>query len=124
MNVVIWIVQGLLAFAFLMAGSMKLMRSRGQLREQMGWVDDFSQGFVRTIGALEVLAAVGLILPMLFGVLPWLTPIAAVGLVVIMTGAATTHARRGNEGALIGVTSLLLLLAAFAAVGRFWLVPA
>ena len=77
MNVVIWIVQGLLAFAFLMAGSMKLMRSRGQLREQMGWVDDFSQGFVRTIGALEVLAAVGLILPMLF----------VLGLIMIPAGA-------------------------------------
>jgi uncharacterized membrane protein YphA (DoxX/SURF4 family) len=123
MNILIWIVQGLLAFAFVMSGSMKLMRSKEQLGETMGWVEDFSQGFIRTISTLEMLAGVGLILPMLVGVLPWLTPVAAVGLVVIMIGAATTHARRGNEGRFIGVTSMMLALAAFVAIGRFWIVP-
>lgn len=123
MNIVIWIVQGLLAFAFLMAGSMKLLRTKDQLQPQQGWVEDFSQGAIRTIGAFEILAAVGLILPMLFGVLPWLTPLAAVGLVVLMASAATTHARRDNEGMNVGITSMMLVLAAFVAVGRFWLAP-
>ena len=81
MNNALWIVAGLLAFVFVMAGFMKVSQPKETLKEKgMGFVDDFSAGQVRLIGILEVLGAVGLILPALTGILPILTPLAAVGL--------------------------------------------
>jgi len=62
-NVFLWIVAGLLALAFLGAGAMKLSQPREKLAASMGWVNDFSAPMVKTIGALEVLGALGLILP-------------------------------------------------------------
>jgi len=118
MNTALWIVQGLLAFAFLMAGFMKVSRSKDQLAGQMGWVEDFSQTQIRLIGFAEILGALGLVLPMLTGILPILTPIAAVGFVVLMLGAAATHIRRG-ESQMSMMTIVLALMAAFVAYGRF-----
>ncbi len=122
MNIVLWVVQGLLAAAFLMAGSNKLMRSKEQLKPMMAWVEDFSPQTLRIIGAVEVLGAIGLILPAATGILPGLTPLAAVGLVLTMLGAAATHLRR-TEYPLIGVNAVLLLLALFVAYGRFAMAP-
>jgi len=122
MNTVLWIVQGLLAAAFLMAGSNKLMRTKEQLQPMMGWVEDFSPGALRVIGALEVLGALGLILPAVTGILPVLTPVAALGLVLTMLGAAATHVRRG-EYPMIGINAVLMLLAVFIAYGRFIVTP-
>ncbi|MFD2352402.1 DoxX family protein [Nonomuraea ferruginea] len=65
-----------------------------------------------------MLAALGLILPATFGVVPILTPLAAAGLVIVMIGAAVTHGRRGEHPA-IAVNVVLLVLAAFVAWGRF-----
>ena len=118
MNIALWIVQGLLGLLFLMAGSMKLMQPKEKLAERMRWVDDFSAGTVRLIGGFEVLCAIGIVLPVLIGVLPWLSPLAAVGLVLAMIGAAITHARR-NEYQMIITNMVLLLLAAFVVYGRF-----
>ena len=75
---------------------------------------------MRLIGALEVLGAIGLVLPALTGVLPWLTPLAALGLVATMVGAILTHLRR-NENSAIAVPVVLLVIAAFVAYGRFFL---
>jgi len=117
-NVVLWVVQALLALAFGAAGFGKLLRPKEQLRERMGWVDDFSQGAVRFIGAVEVLGAIGLILPALTGVATWLTPTAAAGLVVVMLGAIATHLRR-HETSMVVPPLVLGLLAAFVAWQRF-----
>ena len=87
MNTALWIVQGLLAAAFLMAGIMKIAKSNPELAEKMGWVDDFSEGVIKTIGGLEILGAVGLILPGLTGIAPVLVPLAAVGLGLTQVGA-------------------------------------
>lgn len=122
MNTVLWIVQGLLAAAFLMAGSNKLLKTKEQLQPMMAWVEDFSPGTLKVIGALELLGALGLILPAVTGVLPGLTPVAALGLVLTMLGAAATHARRG-EYPLIGINTILMLLAVFIVYGRFVLAP-
>jgi hypothetical protein len=84
----------------------------------MAWVNDFSAGAVKTIGILELFGALGLILPLATGILPWLTPLAAVGLILTMAGAAITHFRRG-EFPMIGINLILLLLAGFVAYGRF-----
>jgi len=79
MNIVLWIVQGLLAAAFLMFGGMKLMKSKEELAERMGWVEGFSQNTIRGIGLLEVLGAIGLILPWALLIFPALTGLAAIG---------------------------------------------
>jgi uncharacterized membrane protein YphA (DoxX/SURF4 family) len=116
-NILLWVVQGLLAAAFLAAGLMKATQPKEKLAADMAWVEDFSPGTVRLIGALEVLAAIGLILAAATGTAPVVTPIAAVGLVLLMAGAAATHARR-KEPQMIGINLVLLALAAFVAWGR------
>ena len=83
----------------------------------MGWVEDVSDPGVRTIGALEVLGALGLLLPALTGMATVLVPVAAVGLALVMVGAAATHWRRG-ELPMIGI-AVLLVLAVVVAWARF-----
>ena len=119
MNVVLWIVAGVLAAAFLASGLMKLAQPKKKIVDSgMGWAEDFSDGAVKGIGALEVLGALGLILPAVFDVATVLVPIAATGLALIMLGAAVTHVRR-KESQMVVVNVVLLLLAAFVAWGRF-----
>jgi hypothetical protein len=119
MNVVLWVVAGLLALVFLAAGGMKVAQPKEKLAASgLGWTEDFGSGAIKLIGATEVLGAIGLILPPLVGVLPILAPLAAVGLALMMVGAAITHARRG-ETPMIGVNVVLLVLAVVVAWGRF-----
>jgi uncharacterized membrane protein YphA (DoxX/SURF4 family) len=122
MNIVLWIVQILLALAFALAGVMKTTQPMEKLAINMGWVKDFAAQIVRLIGVLELLGAVGLILPAVTGIWPWLTPVAAIGLVLTMVGAMITHVRRGEFPGL-GVNVVLLLLALFVAYGRFAVAP-
>lgn len=118
MNTALWIVQGLLAAGFLFAGASKLAQHHDKLTDQMGWPGDFSPGFVNTIGGLEVLGALGLILPGIFDTAPELTPIAAVGLALVQVGAVVVHIRR-KEIQMIFINIILIALAAFVAWGRF-----
>ncbi len=118
MNVVLWIVAAILAVLFLGAGLTKLTQPKEKLAANMGWVEDFSPGTVKAIGALEVLAAIGLVLPAALDIVPVLVPLAAVGLVAIMIGAIATHARR-KEAPMIAVNLVLLALAAVVVWGRF-----
>ena len=119
MNIVLWIIAGLLAAAFAAAGVMKLSQPKEKLAASgLAWTEDYSPGMVKLIGALELLAAVGLILPALLGIAPALLPLAATGLVLTMIGAAVVHARR-KEFSGIGVNVVLLILAAVVAWGRF-----
>jgi uncharacterized membrane protein YphA (DoxX/SURF4 family) len=118
MNTVIWIAQALLAFAFLVAGSLKLTQPRAALHANMPFVEDFTDQQVKGIGAVEVLGAIGLILPAALKIAPVLTPIAAVGLMLTMLGAAATHIRRG-EPEKLAVNAILFALALFVAIERF-----
>ncbi|MEU0881427.1 DoxX family protein [Lentzea sp. NPDC005914] len=120
MNIALWVVQGLLAAAYLAAGLMKLFRSREQMvaSGSFEWAKDMTDGAVKAIGAVEVLGALGLVLPELTGIMPVLTPIAAVGLVIVQVFAARVHLKLGETKSL-PVNMVLLLLAAFVAVGRF-----
>ena len=122
MGIALWVAQVLLAVAFLGAGATKLSQPKEKLAKNMAWVEDFSQPTVRLIGALEVVGAIGLVLPALTGILPWLTPLAALGLVLLMAGAVYTHLRR-EEGSAVVPPAVLLLLAALVAVGRSFVVP-
>ena len=73
---------------------------------------------MKAIGALELLAAIGLVLPAVTGIAPVLVPLAGVGLGLLMIGAAVVHVRRG-EVSFIAVNAALLAAAAFVAWGRF-----
>ncbi|MCC2333804.1 DoxX family protein [Cellulomonas wangsupingiae] len=118
MNTALWIVQILLAVAFVGAGAMKAGQPREKLEGFLPWVADFSTPVVRFIGVAEVLGGLGLVLPAATGIAPVLTPVAATALAVTMVLAAVVHARR-REYSSIGVNVVLLLLAAFVAWGRF-----
>jgi DoxX-like family len=121
MNVIIWIIQGLLSLAFFMAGFIKIIMPKDKLKEEIGgWVDDYKVPQLKILGLTEILAGFGLILPMLFDILPVLTPIAACGLVFTMIGAAQTHFKR-KESIITNV--VLLVLALFVIIGRLFLVP-
>ena len=118
MNIVLWIVAGVLALGFLVSGGMKVFRPKEELAGNLAWVEDFSANTVKTIGVLENLAAIGLILPAALDIAPIFVPIAASGLVLLMIGASLTHVRR-KEWQALPITVVLLLLAAFVAWGRF-----
>lgn len=119
MNVVLWILAGVLAAAFLGAGVMKVARPKEQLASSgMAWTEDFSPGVVKLIGALEILAGIGLILPAVLDIAPVFVPLAALGLVLMMIGAAVVHVRR-KELQTIAPSVVLLVLAAVVAWGRF-----
>jgi uncharacterized membrane protein len=116
MVVAYWVVAGLLALFYLYSGGIKVVQSREQLRPMMSWVDSMPLGFVRTIGVLEVLGALGLILPPLTGIATWLALAAAIGLVLLQIGGITLHLSRG-EAKVIGLNIVLLV----AGGGAFWL---
>jgi uncharacterized membrane protein YphA (DoxX/SURF4 family) len=118
MNIFLWVLQGLLALAFLGAGTMKLITPKDKLRERMAYVEDFSEPTVKFIGALEVLGALGLILPAATGIAPILTPLAATGLAIVMVLAAIVHIRR-KEASKTPINLVLFLIAAVIAWGRF-----
>jgi uncharacterized membrane protein len=118
MNVLLWIVQGLLAASFASSGLVKLARPKDGLVGAYPWMETFSQGAVRLIGVMELLGAAGLIVPAATGIVPVLTPIAAAGLAVMMIMAAAVHVRRKEPSGLL-VTVVLFALAGLVAWGRF-----
>lgn len=122
MSLLLWILQILLALAFLGAGVMKTAQPYDTMAARLPWVQDYTPGMVRLIGLLEILGAVGLVLPAALGIWPVLTPIAAVGLAIIMVLATVHHARRRESGQVV-FTLVLLVLLLFVAWGRFSLAP-
>ena len=114
-QVMYWLIAVLLAVFYAYAGGKKVLQTREQLEPMMGWVDTIPMPLVRTIGALEVLGALGLILPPLTGIAPGLAVAAALGFVVLQIGGIAVHLTRG-EARLIGLNVALLALAAAAAL--------
>ncbi|MEU0267656.1 DoxX family protein [Nocardioides sp. NPDC006303] len=125
MNITLWIVTVFLALGFLAGGLAMLLLSKESFRNAFeGWhyADDFPGGFLKVIGVMKVLAAAGLILPVVTGTATWLVPYAALGLVLLMTGATTTRIIRKEWGSAAG-DLVFWSLAAFVAFGRFVVVP-
>jgi DoxX-like family len=116
----LWIVQVLLALIFAFAGGVKLVLPIDVLMEQMQLL--LPEVFIRFIGVAEVLGALGLILPGLLHIRPDLTPLAALGLVAVMLGAAM-FTPPGTELAVVLMPIVLGLLAGFVAYGRWRLAP-
>ncbi|MDQ5852539.1 MAG: DoxX family protein [Chloroflexota bacterium] len=121
MHIALWVVQVVLAGMFLMAGVTKAFQYE-RARASLPWVKDVPRGMVTFIGLSELLGGLGLLLPALTGILPWLTPLAAAGLALVMLLAIGFHASR-REAPAIAFNSVLLVLAAFVAYGRFFVLP-
>ena len=118
MNVFLWVLQIALAAVFVMAGVIKATQPKEKLVTNLPWVEDFSAGTVRLIAILELLGAIGLILPAVTGILPVLTPVAATGLAIVMALAVNTHRRR-HEPSGMAFTAVLFVAAVVVAWGRF-----
>jgi uncharacterized membrane protein YphA (DoxX/SURF4 family) len=113
----LWIVQTLLALLFMFAGVSKLIMSVEEMTKDI----QMPGAFLRFIAVVEILGALGLVLPSLLRIFPWLTPLAAAGLVVIMIGATVVSLQLGVAVALMPL--VVGLLAAFVAYGRWKLAP-
>jgi len=119
MNILLWILQALLAFVFISHGRlMWFLPAQARQGGQTAYIDAIPSGLRNFTAVVESLAGVGLILPWLTGILPWLTPLAAAGLVLIMVGAVIIHIPR-KEYPNIVFNLILLGLAAFVAYERF-----
>jgi uncharacterized membrane protein YphA (DoxX/SURF4 family) len=119
METALWIAQVLLAAIFLVTGTTKLTQPRLKMAAgPMRWAADVTDRQFRTIGLLEVLGSIGLILPAALGIAPLLVPLAAIGLVLTMIGAIHVHVRHGETDRL-AVPIVVLVLALFVAVEGF-----
>jgi uncharacterized membrane protein len=120
MNTALWIVTGFLAVAYLAGGVTKLVVPRQKFATfpTAGWANDFSDRTFKILGVLEILGAVGLVLPVALDIAPVLVPVAALGLVLYMAGAAFTRLRRREVMIMVGDLAYLAL-AGFVAWGRF-----
>jgi hypothetical protein len=118
MNIVLWTIQVLLALLFLFSGVTKLILPIEEMTKQMA----MPGLFLRFLGVVEVLGALGLILPGLLRIKPWLTPLAAAGLTIIVTGATVITLMIGG-GATAMIPLVTALLSAFVAYGRWRLAP-
>lgn len=117
LNITLWITQGLFAVMFIMAGAMKSFQSAEALSEALPWVTSTPLALVRFIGISELLGGIGLLLPSLLRIKPFLTVWAAVGIATIMVFAAVFHVSRGEFSA-IGANVIFIAIAAFIAWGR------
>lgn len=122
MNAVLWSIQGVLAFLYLLAGIPKASWPIAALSKRVNWMGVVPAWLVRFIGVAEILGALGLILPPLTNILPGLAVAAAVGLVLLQVCAALFHVSR-NEAAALPANGVLLLLALFVIIGRVAIVP-
>ncbi|MGX9296047.1 DoxX family protein [Tsukamurella paurometabola] len=125
MNTALWIITTVLALGFTAGGLALLTLPRDRYRAlgaNQHWVDDFGDGQLKAIGAIKLTGALGLILPAVSGIATVLTPLAACGLALFMSGAATTRLRR-SEWAYLAGDVVFIAAFAFLAWGRFALSP-
>lgn len=116
MSLALTIASVLLAFAVVAAGATKLFVPREKLLAKMGWAETWSDGRFKFLGLAELLGGIGVIVPHRTGILPILTPVAALSLVVLMAGAVKTHVDRKESAA---APAVLALLGVFVALGRW-----
>lgn len=112
-NVLLWACQALVALIVTITGGLKLIVPREKLATRMHWAKEWPDARVKLLGLAEVLGAVGLVVPAATGILPVLTPIAALCLAALMGGAVQTHRRLGESAApAMIVLTLCLVIAA------------
>jgi uncharacterized membrane protein YphA (DoxX/SURF4 family) len=118
MNIALWIAQILLAAMYGMSGAIKTFQT-AKAKDMFPWAKNRSEGFVRFIGISELLGALGLILPLVTGILSWLTVLAAVGLTLIQVLAIFTEHLPKKEYNVIPMNIVLLALSVFVVIGRW-----
>ena len=118
MTTALWIVQIVLALVFAIAGGLKLVLPSDKLAKRMGQENNLSPNIMRVIGLLEVMGAIGVVFPAWTGILPWLTPLAAAGLLLTMLGATLENVHR-KHFPMIAINFVLGVLAIFVIYGRF-----
>lgn len=125
MNLALWIAAGLLAVVALGGGISKVFVPKEKLARAAGgeWAKNASVGFVKTLGVLEVLAAVGLILPAVVNIAPVMVPVTAIWWILLMIGAIITHLRHNGFGKFVALNLIYFAFAAFIAWGRFVPMP-
>lgn len=119
MNILLWVLQVLLAAAFLAHGRMFLFPPENMVAVMNASIPPALRLF---IGVAEVLAAIGLTLPGFARILPWLVPSSAAGLMIVMIGAVALHVSRGEVSAAI-TTAILLAMVTFVAYMRWRVLP-
>ncbi len=117
LHVTLWVVQGLLAAFFLMAGINHGLKPIAEAAQSSPWITGVPVWLARFVGFAEIAGAVGVVLPAATRIMPWLTPLAAAGLAVIMVLAVPFHVMRGEAG-VVAFNIVPMLLAAFVAWGR------
>jgi uncharacterized membrane protein len=120
MSIALWIVAGFVAAVFLAAGGMKIAFGDGVVEKNMTSVRGWSSPQVRLLGAVEVLGALGLILPAVSGIATWLVPVSVIGLGILMVGAVAAHVKLKEP---VVPPVAVGALALFVAVGRIWIAP-
>ena len=120
MDTVITVIQVVLALGFTTGGLLRLTLPYAKYAQLPGqsWANDFKPEHIRLIGVLEVSGGVGLIVPLFLHSLTMLTPLAAVGIALVMSGAMATHLRRAEYWNMVG-NLMWLGLALFVAYGSF-----
>jgi uncharacterized membrane protein YphA (DoxX/SURF4 family) len=118
LSIALWVTQALLSVSFLCGGVMKLFQPVEQLSAMWPWTAEVSPAFLKFTGVVDLLGGLGIILPSLLRIKPWLTPVAAVAIVVQMVGASAFHIARG-EASDIGANIVFALMALFIGWGRW-----
>lgn len=118
LNIILWILQIALAGLFAFGGYVKLAKTPEDLGKMWPWANDVPPPLTKFIGVAEIAGAVGIILPMLVGMLPWLTPLAAVGFLTIQIIAIGFHLQRG-EREILWLNLIILAVSAFVIWGRW-----
>jgi uncharacterized membrane protein len=121
-QILLWIAQILLSLCLGWAGIVKLFQPVEQLEMMWPWTGEVSPASVKLTGIIDLLGALGLLIPSLFRFKPVLTPIAAIGVILLMIAASVFHICRG-EGYQIGFNSVVAVISAFIAYGRLKLAP-
>jgi hypothetical protein len=121
-HIALWLVQIILSVSLIWAASLKFFQSIESLAAMWPWAGDIPPVLVRLTGVPDTLVGIGLVLPALWRIKPKLTPIAAVGLILLMVCASIFHMVRA-EGAQIMPNIIFAVLAAFVAWGRFLKAP-
>jgi len=109
-GILTWVLQFLLAIAFVGAGLMKLSTPKERLVERMEWARGVTPRGIKLIGLVELLGGIGLVLPALTGIMPGLTTVAAIGLALAMVFAVYTHVRLREVSQALPAAVLLTLL--------------
>ena len=120
-NITLWVIQVLVAAAMILHGVIFLIPGVFE-KMSAGHPSPYPQSFMQFIFLMEALGGIGLILPAATRILPFLTPLAALGLTIIMGGAVYTHLTTG-QAATVGVPIILTILSAIIAYGRWRVAP-